>query len=399
MDAPAARPVPEAWPTGRRRRGSGSGGPRARRPDPAGSARRAADVPPAPRAARLGVRSVAARAFALECGLLALTGGVAWTGVRAVDTAGLPAARVAAVLVFAGGVAAAVMIAVAGRASGSRRAGRIAAAAGGAAFVGPLPVALDLGGAAGLWPLVAVVGQLAVVALLVVAVRRRSPAHRPAVTVAAAGLACAAALAGTMHGLAPAVRLPGALVADAALAAWAGTGAAGLLAVGAGLRRDRPLLRRVGVAFALLAAAHAVRASGAAVVPVALSLSATAALLSAAVPFLFSAVRGLWEQREAYRFEAERLRAALRRAETPPSGGVGSSVGAGPSDRAGASVGAGSSVGAGPSDRAGAEVVALAEAVDERRTARGALRLVTAPAPRRGSGRGPEDPRDEVRRG
>ncbi|MCE3552458.1 hypothetical protein LWC33_13430 [Pseudonocardia sp. RS11V-5] len=295
-DAPTARPAPDAWPTGRRRRG-------------------AAD--PARVEHRFGVRPVAARCFALECGLVALAGGIAWTTVRAVDAAGLPAARIASVLVFAGGISAAVMIAVAGRASGSRRAGRIAAAVGGAALVGPLPAALDLGGAAGLWPLVAVVGQLCVVALLVVAVRRRSPATRPVVTVAATVLACAAALAGTLYGLAPGVGLPGALVADLALAAWAGAGAAGLLAVGAGLRRDRPLLRRVGVAFALLAASAAVRASGAAVVvPVALTLAATFALLAAAVPFLFSAVRGLWEQREAYRVEAERLRAALRSAGT-----------------------------------------------------------------------------------
>ncbi|MEU7818255.1 hypothetical protein, partial [Pseudonocardia sp. NPDC049154] len=107
------------------------------------------------------VRPVSARAFALELGLVALTGGLAWTAVRGVDAAGLPAARIASVLVFAGGISAAVMIAVAGRASGSRRAGRIAAAVGGAALVGPLPVALDLGGAAGLWPAVAGGGPLA----------------------------------------------------------------------------------------------------------------------------------------------------------------------------------------------------------------------------------------------
>ncbi|MEU7816634.1 hypothetical protein AB0B41_30150, partial [Pseudonocardia sp. NPDC049154] len=201
--------------------------------------------------------------------------------------------------------------------------------------------------------------------------RRRSPAHRPVVTLAAAVLACAAALAGTLHGLAPTVGLPGALVADAALAAWAGTGAAGLLAVGAGLRRDRPLLRRIGLAFALLAASHAVRASAAAVVvPVALTLAATAALLAAAVPFLFSAVRGLWEQREAYRVEAERLRAALRSA--------------GPDTRA----------------PAVAEVVALAAAVDERRrTTRGPLRLVAAPPPRSEPSPAPEGAPGKVSRG
>ncbi|GLL15566.1 hypothetical protein GCM10017577_67180 [Pseudonocardia halophobica] len=357
-DAPAARPAaPDAWPTGRRRRGAGPGVPG-----------RGADARPS---VRFRVRPVAARAFALEVGLVALTGGLAWTAVRGVDAAGLPAARIASVLVFAGGISAAVMIAVAGRASGSRRAAGIAAAVGGAALVGPLPVALDLGGAAGLWPAVAVVGQLAAVALLVVAVRRRSPAHRPVVTLAAAVLACAAALAGTLHGLAPSVGLPAALVADAALAAWAGTGAAGLLAVGAGLRRDRPLLRRVGVAFAVLAASHAVRASGAAVVvPVALTFAATAALLAAAVPFLFSAVRGLWEQREAYRVEAERLRAALRSA--------------GSETRA----------------PAVAEVVALADAVDERRrTTRAPLRLVAAPPPRGEPSPAPEGAPGKVSRG
>ncbi|MFC5950332.1 hypothetical protein ACFQH9_18865, partial [Pseudonocardia lutea] len=233
--------------------------------------------------------------------------------------------------------------------------------------------------------------------------------------------------------------------------------AAGLLAVGAGLRRDRPLLRRVGVAFVALAAAHAVRSSGTAVVvPVALTLAATAALLAAAVPFLFSAVRGLWEQREAYRVEAERLRAALRCAETPSGsppaprsaqevdapgrsvdassvGASGGSVGASgrsadaPSTGAtgrwagasGGTVGAsgtsvrapGTSVDAadatgrargGPGgacetgDACGgpaeAEVLALAEAVDERRpAARGPLRLV-APPPRDGSSPAPEGP-------
>jgi hypothetical protein len=246
--------------------------------------------------------------------LLMVTGTVllAWAAVRALDPA-LAVARLAAVLSVAGGTAAAVMTAVAGRVSGSRRAVRFAAAIGGYTLVGPLGAALDLR-AGGLWPAVESLGLLGVVGLLVVAVRRRSPAARPVVVPAAAALACAAALAGTLGGLAPGLALAPGPAAAVLLAVWAGAGAAGLLLLAAGVRRDRPLLRRVGLAFAVLATAHAVSVSGvAATVPVALHLGATATLLAAAVPFLFSAVRGLWEQREAYRVEAESLRAALER--------------------------------------------------------------------------------------
>ncbi|GAA4557457.1 hypothetical protein [Pseudonocardia xishanensis] len=296
--APAPR-SPDDWVTGRWRRPAGT---------PAPWTRGAAPVEPTP--AVPPVSRASWPAFLGELGALVGTALVAWAAVRGLDGV-LPAPRPAAVLALAGGTVAATATAVAGRASGSRRAVRIAAAIAGYTLVGPLGTALDLH-EGGLWPGVEVVGLLGVVALLVVAVRRRSAARRPVVVAAGAALACAATLAGTVGELAPAFALPPGAAPAALLAAWAGTGAAGLLALVAGLRRDRPLLRRVGLAFAALAAAHAVAVSGvAATVPVALTLAATAALLAAAVPFLFSAVRGLWEQREAYRVEAELLRAAL----------------------------------------------------------------------------------------
>jgi hypothetical protein len=236
----------------------------------------------------------------------------AWFAARALVPV-LPAPRTAAVLELAAGTGAAVMTAVAGRVSGSRRAVRMAGAVAGYTVVGPLGAALEPS-AGGLWPVVQLVGLLGVVLLLVSAVRRRSPARRPLVVVAAAVLACVVAAVGVLGGVAPTLALAPGVTAAALLAVWAGAGAAGLLALVAGLRRDRPLLRRIGLGFALLATAHAVSVSGvAAAVPVAMHLAAAATLLGAAVPFLFSAVRGLWEQREAYRVEAESLRAALDR--------------------------------------------------------------------------------------
>jgi len=298
LGVPPAPRSEHDWVAGRRRRPAGT---------PPPWTRTAVELPaPTPPA----VSRASGIAFLGELGALAGVALVAWVAVRGLDGV-VAVSHLAAVLALAGGTAAALATAVAGRASGSRRAVRIAAAIAGYTLVGPLGGALDLQ-AGGLWPVVELVGLLGVVALVVLAVRRRSPARRPVVVTAAAALACAAAVAGTVGEIAPALALPPGAGAAALLAVWAGLGAAGLLTLAAGLRRDRPLLRRTGSAFATLAVAHAVAVSGvAATVPVALTIAATAALLGAAVPFLFSAVRGLWEQREAYRVEAEALRAAL----------------------------------------------------------------------------------------
>ncbi|MCF7552980.1 hypothetical protein [Pseudonocardia sp. WMMC193] len=306
--APSGDAAAAGWPTGRRRRPAGARAPWDRRgPAPIPAPRPA----PAPRSAWRDVPRESWTAFAVELAALAAVAVVAWLTLRGLAIT--PVARAAAAASLAGGTAAAVMIAAAGRASGSRRAERIAAAVACATPAGPLGAALELRGG-GLWPVVGLVGLLAAVALLVLAVRRRSSARRPVVLVAAGALACAVAAAGTLDSLVPGVALPPAVGSAAALAVWAGAGAAGLLAVAAGVRRDRPLLRRVGLAFALPAAAHAVSVSGVqASVSVALDLAATVALLAAAVPFLFGAVRRLQEEREAYRAEVESLRASVER--------------------------------------------------------------------------------------
>ncbi|GAA1868545.1 hypothetical protein GCM10009836_56300 [Pseudonocardia ailaonensis] len=238
----------------------------------------------------LRLTTPAVRGAAQECATLLVVALGLWLALR--SAAGPLPERVSGIVGVAGEGLAALMIALAGRSTGNRRAVRIAAAVAGHALVGPLPLAFGGGPAPGLWPLVGLVMLLGVVILLVVAVRRRSPADRPAVTVAVAVLACCVAAAGTLRGLVPGFGVPSGAVAGASLAIWAGLGAAGLLAVGAGLRRDRPLLRRTGLAFAALAIAHAIRVSGVAVaVPLALELAATVVLLGAAVPYYASTRR------------------------------------------------------------------------------------------------------------
>jgi hypothetical protein len=232
-----------------------------------------------------------ARTFAAECAALVGTALTAGLVVRSAE----PSMQVSAVILTVGGAIATVLIALAGHASGSRRAGRIAAAVAGAAVLVPLPRALGLSMRHGLWPLVGAVGMFCVVVLLALAVRRRSAAVTPVVAITAAVLGVAIVVAGMTASLAPDLRAPARLAGTADLLAWSGAGAAGVLAVLAGLRRDRPLLRRIGLAFVALASAHAAElgpggATGG--LSVSLHLAGVAAMLGAGVPFLLSSRRG-----------------------------------------------------------------------------------------------------------
>ncbi|MCW0215696.1 MAG: hypothetical protein OJJ54_20255 [Pseudonocardia sp.] len=231
-----------------------------------------------------------ARTFALECATLV----AAAVALYLLERGLAPPPRAAAVAVVTGGAVATLLIGLAGHASGSRRAGRIAAAVAGAAVLVPLPRALGLSLRTGLWPLVAAVGMFCVVVLLAVAVRRRSAAVTPVVAITAVVLGVAIVVAGMTASLAPDLHAPARLAGTTNLLAWSGAGAAGVLAVLAGLRRDRPLLRRVGLAFVAFAAAHAAGLGpGGPTGPLAASLYLTGvvATLGAGIPFLLSSRR------------------------------------------------------------------------------------------------------------
>jgi hypothetical protein len=102
-----------------------------------------------------------------------------------------------------------------------------------------------------------------------------------------------------------AVALPGHMpprwaVATLDVVAWSGAGAAGMVALVVGTRSGRALVRRTGIAFAILSAANAVRiiagrppGSDRGAIDAALELSAVAMLLFAAVAFFVAVLRGL----------------------------------------------------------------------------------------------------------
>jgi hypothetical protein len=82
--------------------------------------------------------------------------------------------------------------------------------------------------------------------------------------------------------------------------AWSGAGAAGIVALVAGSRSSRALVRRTGFAFTTLSAAHAVRivagrdpGADRGAVDAALELAAVGMLLVAAVAFFVAVVRGM----------------------------------------------------------------------------------------------------------
>jgi hypothetical protein len=206
------------------------------------------------------------------------------------------------VLALAAGLAAAILLAAVAALTGSPRTGRIAGAVALYAGVALLVRAAGLEDPLNIWVLagsVAVLGALCMLALAV-----RGPVTGRAGRLAAyavGGLTIAivtliTAIAVALPGHMP----PGWAVATLDVIAWSGAGAAGIVALVAGTRSGRALVRRTGIAFATLSAAHAVRiiagkppGSDRGAIDAALELTAVAMLLVAAVAFFVAVLRGL----------------------------------------------------------------------------------------------------------
>jgi hypothetical protein len=206
------------------------------------------------------------------------------------------------VLALAAGLAAAILLAAVAGLTGSARTGRIAGAVALYAGVALLVRAAGLADPMNIWVLAGSVAMLGALGMLVLAVRGPVTGR--------AGRWAAGAVGGLTVAIvavigAVAVALPGRmppawLVATLDVVAWSGAGAAGIIALGAGARSGRALIRRTGIAFATLSAAHAVRIIGGLppgsdprAVDAALEVTAVAMLLVAAVAFFVAVLRGL----------------------------------------------------------------------------------------------------------
>jgi hypothetical protein len=205
------------------------------------------------------------------------------------------------VLALAAALAAAILLAAVAGLTGSARTGRIAGAVALYAGVTLLVRAAGLADPMNIWVLAGSVAMLGALGLLVLAVRGPVTRSGRLAACAVGGftvviVAAVAAVAVVLPGRMP----PGWLVATLDVVAWSGTGAAGIIALGAGARFRRALVRRTGIAFATLSAAHAVRiiagqppGSDPGAVDAALELTAVAMLLVAAVAFFVAVLRGL----------------------------------------------------------------------------------------------------------
>jgi hypothetical protein len=206
------------------------------------------------------------------------------------------------VLALAAGLAAAILLAAVAGLTGSARTGRIAGAVALYAGVALLVRAAGLADPMNIWVLAGSVAMLGALGMLVLAVRGPVTGR--------AGRWAAGAVGGLTVAIvavigAVAVALPGRmppawLVATLDVVAWSGAGAAGIIALGAGTRSGRALVRRTGIAFATLSAAHAVRiiaglppGSDPGAIDAALEVTAVAMLLVAAVAFFVAVLRGL----------------------------------------------------------------------------------------------------------
>ncbi|MHA6792591.1 sensor histidine kinase [Pseudonocardia bannensis] len=227
------------------------------------------------------------------------------------------------VLAFAAGLAASILLSVGAWVGGDRRAARVAWAVGLYTAVALQMEAVDLDAERGAWPLAGSAAVLGAVGLLALAVRRqpgRSGDRAPALVVVSFVLIGVVAVA-VLDVLRPDVVLPAGWVAAVDLIAWSGGAAVGITLLLGGIWTDRPLVRRVGLAFTVLAAGHAVRIghdlpawSAPAPAPGALQLAGMAMLFGAAVPFLLSAVRSVGIQQENSRSrlaEAEAVMASV----------------------------------------------------------------------------------------
>ncbi|TQM43079.1 hypothetical protein [Pseudonocardia cypriaca] len=206
------------------------------------------------------------------------------------------------VLALATGLAAAILLAAVAGLTGSARTGRIAGAVALYAGVALLVRAAGLEEPMNIWVLAGSVAMLGALGLLVLAVRGPVTGWAGKYAASVVGgltvviVAVVAAAAVVLPGRMP----PGWLVATLDVVAWSGTGAAGIIALGSGARSGRALIRRTGIGFATLSAAHAVRivagqppGSDQGAVDAALELTAVAMLLVAAVAFFVAVLRGL----------------------------------------------------------------------------------------------------------
>ena len=208
------------------------------------------------------------------------------------------------VLALAAGLAAAILLAAVAALTGSARTGRIAGAVALYAGVALLVQAAGLEDPMNIWVLAGSVAVLGALGLLVLAVRGPVTGRAGRWAAGAVGgltvaiVAVVAAVAVALPGQMP----PGWVVATLDVVAWSGAGAAGIIALGSGARSRRALIRRTGIAFATLSAAHAVRiiggrppGSGHGAIDAALELTAVGMLLVAAVAFFVAVLRGLRE--------------------------------------------------------------------------------------------------------
>jgi len=206
------------------------------------------------------------------------------------------------VLALAAALAAAILLAAIAGLTGSGRTGRIAGAVALYAGVALLVRAAGLADPMNIWVLAGSVAMLGALGLLVLAVRGPVTGRAGRLAACAVGgltvaiVAVVTAVAVALPGRMP----PGWLVATLDVVAWSGAGAAGIIALGEGARSGRALVRRTGIAFATLSAAHAVRiiagqppGSDPGAIDAALELTAVAMLLVAAVVFFVAVLRGL----------------------------------------------------------------------------------------------------------
>ena len=200
----------------------------------------------------------------IEFVMLAAVIGAAWLLVVRLENGNVVIDRTLGVLAFTAGVAASILLVVAAWMSGNRRARRIAAAVGIYTCVPLLVRVVGIASPHALWVVGRGVAVLAVVGLLVLALRGSTNVRRDrAAALAMIGIAVAGiVVVRTIRALFPAYLPPAWFPAAADLLAWSGAGAVSLLLLATGVRTDRALLRRVGLAVATLAAAHALSIVG-----------------------------------------------------------------------------------------------------------------------------------------
>jgi hypothetical protein len=233
--------------------------------------------------------------------LAALFAGAAGLGVL-IHGRDAVAHEAVAVLAFAAGVAAAILLAAVAALTGSARTGRIAGAVALYAGVALLIRAAGLEDPMNVWVLASCTAVLGALGMLVLGVRgpvtgsagRWAAGIVGGFTVAVVGVLAAVAV--MLRGWTP----PAGVVTTLDVVAWSGAGAAGMVALVAGTRSGRALVRRTGIAFTALSTAHAVRivaggepGADRGAIDAAVELAAVGMLLVAAVAFFVAVLRGL----------------------------------------------------------------------------------------------------------